>query len=98
MGLRGFAAMSLERRREIASKGGRRAHELGTAHQFTTEEARAAGKKGGVILAKNRAWLAEIGRRGGKAVQAKKRAQAASSAAAERRAQYDALGPHTVDY
>ncbi|MBX3231042.1 MAG: hypothetical protein KIT84_36895 [Labilithrix sp.] len=33
---------------EIASKGGKAAHAAGTAHQFTSEEARAAGKKGGV--------------------------------------------------
>lgn len=44
---RGFAAMSAELRREIASKGGKAAHEKGTAHEFTSEEARAAGHKGG---------------------------------------------------
>jgi len=44
---RGFAAMSPEKVREIASKGGKAAHEVGTAHKFTTEEARAAGRKGG---------------------------------------------------
>ncbi len=44
---RGFAAMSPEKRAEIASKGGKAAHAKGTAHQFTTEEARAAGFKGG---------------------------------------------------
>lgn len=44
---RGFAAISPERRREIASKGGKAAHAVGTAHKFTTEEARAAGTKGG---------------------------------------------------
>lgn len=45
---RGFAAMDREAVRAIASLGGKAAHEAGTAHQFTTEEARAAGKKGGV--------------------------------------------------
>lgn len=45
---RGFAAMDREKVREIASKGGKAAHVQGTAHQFTSEEARAAGKKGGV--------------------------------------------------
>lgn len=45
---RGFAAMDPAKVREIASKGGKAAHEQGTAHQFTSEEARAAGKKGGV--------------------------------------------------
>lgn len=42
---RGFAAMDPARQREIAAQGGRAAHESGNAHQFTTEEARAAGKK-----------------------------------------------------
>lgn len=44
---RGFAAMDPERVSEIASKGGKAAHRAGTAHQFTPEEARKAGKKGG---------------------------------------------------
>lgn len=43
---RGLAAMSPERRREIASKGGRTSQARGTAHQWTAEEASAAGKKG----------------------------------------------------
>jgi hypothetical protein len=43
---RGLAAMSLERRREIASMGGRTSQARGTAHQWTAEEASAAGKKG----------------------------------------------------
>lgn len=42
---RGFAAMDPERQREIASEGGRAAHEQGTAHEFDSEEARAAGRK-----------------------------------------------------
>ena len=46
---RGFAAMSPEKQREIASKGGRAAHEKGTAHEWTTEEARSAGRKGGQV-------------------------------------------------
>jgi general stress protein YciG len=45
--LRGFAAMDPQRAREIAAMGGRAAHEQGKAHEFTSEEARAAGKKGG---------------------------------------------------
>jgi general stress protein YciG len=44
---RGFAVMSAEKQREIASKGGKSAHQKGTAHQFTPEEARSAGTKGG---------------------------------------------------
>ena len=46
---RGFASMSPEKKREIASKGGKSAHSLGTAHKWTSEEAQAAGRKGGSI-------------------------------------------------
>ena len=46
---RGFASMSADKQREIASKGGRAAHEKGTAHEWTADEARAAGRKGGQI-------------------------------------------------
>ena len=42
---RGFAVLSPEKKREIASMGGKAAHEHGRAHRFTSEEARAAGKK-----------------------------------------------------
>jgi len=45
---RGFASMDPERQRQIASEGGRAAHEKGTAHEFTSEEAREAGRKGGM--------------------------------------------------
>lgn len=45
--LRGFAAMDPARQREIASMGGKAAHESGHAHEFTSEEAREAGRKGG---------------------------------------------------
>lgn len=44
---RGFASMDEEKQREIASKGGKAAHEKGTAHEFSSEEAREAGRKGG---------------------------------------------------
>ena len=46
---RGFASMSAEKQREIASKGGRAAHEKGTAHEWTADEARNAGRKGGQV-------------------------------------------------
>jgi len=65
---RGFAAMDSERRREIARKGGRVAHERGTAHEFTPDEARAAGRKGGQSISRNRAYMSAIGRKGGEAV------------------------------
>lgn len=41
--------MSPEKQREIASKGGRAAHEKGTAHEWTADEARNAGRKGGQV-------------------------------------------------
>jgi general stress protein YciG len=46
---RGFASMDRDRQREIAGKGGRAAHAKGTAHQWTPEEARLAGRKGGQV-------------------------------------------------
>jgi uncharacterized protein len=52
---RGLAAMSPERRREIASKGGRTSQARGTAHQWTAEEASAAGKKGSARYALRKA-------------------------------------------
>jgi general stress protein YciG len=66
---RGFAGMDEEQQREIASKGGKAAHEKGTAHEFTSEEAREAGKKGGAVSGGNFAndpeRAAEAGRKGG---------------------------------
>jgi uncharacterized protein len=56
---RGLAAMSVERRREIASKGGRTSQARGTAHQWTAEEASAAGKKGSARYALRRTGLGE---------------------------------------
>lgn len=44
---RGFASMDEDKQREIASKGGKAAHEKGTAHEFDSEEAKEAGRKGG---------------------------------------------------
>src|SRR5215211_666603 len=62
---RGFAAMDREKQRQIASMGGRAAHEKGTAHEFTSEEAREAGRKGGEVVSQNREHMAAIGRKGG---------------------------------
>ena len=67
---RGFAAMDESRQKSIASAGGRAAHEKGTAHEFSREEARAAGRKGGEAVSENRAHMAAIGRKGGEARQA----------------------------
>jgi general stress protein YciG len=63
---RGFASMDEDKQKEIASKGGKAAHEKGTAHEFTSEEAREAGRKGGEAVSKDREHMAEIGREGGK--------------------------------
>lgn len=46
---RGFASMSADKQREIASKGGRAAHAKGTAHEWSSDEARVAGRKGGLV-------------------------------------------------
>ena len=62
---RGFAAMDKTRQKEIASAGGRAAHERGNAHEFTSEEARQAGRKGGQAVSQNRQHMAAIGRKGG---------------------------------
>ena len=63
---RGFASMDSNKQREIARKGGRAAHEKGTAHEFTADEARAAGRKGGERVSANREHMSRIGRLGGK--------------------------------
>ena len=62
---RGFAAMNKEAHRELARSGGVTAHALGLAHSFTSEEGRAAGKKGGATTSANREHMAAIGRMGG---------------------------------
>lgn len=64
---RGFASMDEEEQRKIASKGGQAAHEKGTAHEFTSEEAREAGHQGGEAVSKDREHMSEIGREGGEA-------------------------------
>ena len=46
---RGFGGMSVEKQREIASKGGKAAHAKGTAHEWNSESAREAGRKGGQV-------------------------------------------------
>lgn len=71
---RGFASMDPTKQREIASKGGRAAHQKGTAHEFDSEEAREAGRKGGEAVSRDRQHMAAIGAEGG-------RARAARSAA-----------------
>ena len=62
---RGFASMDEAKQREIASKGGKAAHAKGTAHRFTPDEAREAGRKGGLAVSRDRQHMAAIGREGG---------------------------------
>ena len=52
---RGFASMDPAKQKQIASKGGKAAHSKGTAHKWTSEEARAAGRKGGRARQKKKA-------------------------------------------
>lgn len=65
--LRGFASMDPATQRAIARKGGKAAHLKGTAHKFTSDEARRAGRKGGEIVSRDSAHMAMIGRKGGEA-------------------------------
>ena len=78
-GKRGFAAMDEATQRMIASKGGQAAHQKGTAHEFDSEEARRAGQKGGEAVSRNRAHMADIGRKGGESRQSAQRAAAAAT-------------------
>ena len=71
---RGFASMDASKQREIASKGGRAAHAKGTAHEFTSDEARVAGRKGGEAVSRDRAHMSAIGREGGHSRGARARA------------------------
>ncbi|HEX6533924.1 MAG TPA: KGG domain-containing protein [Gemmatimonadaceae bacterium] len=81
---RGFAAMDTAKQREIASKGGRAAHAQGTAHEFSPEEAREAGRKGGQAVSRDREHMSAIGRKGGEARGAARRSGASSHGASER--------------
>ncbi len=65
-GGRGFRGMDPMKQREIARKGGQAAHAKGRAHEFTRDEARSAGHKGGKMVSRNREHMAAIGRLGGK--------------------------------
>ncbi len=56
---RGFASMDRAKQREIASKGGKAAHAKGTAHEWTSEEAREAGRKGGMASHRRRKQMME---------------------------------------
>ena len=74
-GGRGFAGMDPSRQREIARMGGRAAHEKGSAHEFSPEEARQAGRKGGLATSRDREHMAAIGREGAEARGEQRRAR-----------------------
>jgi hypothetical protein len=89
----GFAALSPKRQRQIAARGGQAAHARGTAHEFTHEEAVAAGAKGGTRaheLGRAHAYTPEgaraAGRQGGRALAAKAKARVRAKAAGKTRA------------
>jgi hypothetical protein len=84
--------MEAEKQREIARKGGRAAHEKGTAHEFDSEEARAAGRKGGEVVSQNREHMAEIGAKGGHASHSNRAAHASASSRDRNRSQRSAQG------
>ncbi len=78
---RGFGGMDSNKQREIAKRGGQRAHELGTAHEFTADEAREAGKAGGKKISADKEHMRRIGRMGGAASRkGRKTAQPAAEA------------------
>ena len=77
---RGFASMAADKQKEIARKGGRAAHEKGKAHEFTTDEARQAGRKGGEKVSMDRSHMAEIGRRGGRSSASRRRSTTSGNA------------------
>ena len=82
-GNRGFASMDARKQREIARQGGKAAHEKGTAHEFTADEARAAGRKGGERVSANREHMSRIGRLGGKISAGRRQVLATGGEAAE---------------
>jgi general stress protein YciG len=87
---RGFASMDAAKQREIASKGGKAAHAQRRAHEFTPEEARMAGHKGGEVVSRDRAHMAAIGRAGGQARGRNRAIQAAAAASAAAQAAHPA--------
>jgi uncharacterized protein len=67
---RGFASMDRERQREISSQGGKAAHQKGTAHEFDSNEAREAGRKGGMVSGGRRRSREVANTNGGEPVRA----------------------------
>jgi general stress protein YciG len=76
---RGFGSMNQDKQRAIARKGGQAGHAKGTAHEFTPEEAREAGRKGGEAVSRDREHMAEIARKGSREHRGGSQAQAGGS-------------------
>lgn len=70
---RGFASWDPEKLRDVSRQGGRAAHQTGQTHQYTSDEARQAGRKGGQSVSRDRDHMARIGRLGGLAAGARRR-------------------------
>jgi len=70
----GFATFAPDRLRDVCSRAGQASHRSGRAHEFTADQARDAGRKGGAVVARDRGHMAEIGRRGGLRSRAKRAA------------------------
>ena len=87
--------MNAEKQREIARKGGRAAHEKGTAHEFTADEARAAGRKGGERVSANREHMSRIGRVGGKMSAGRRQSASTSQAQSPLPGQEGGAGENT---
>src|SRR2546423_951797 len=62
---RGYGSTDDDKKREIAREGGRASHEKRSAHEFSPDEARGAGRKGGEAVSSDREHMSEIGRKGG---------------------------------
>lgn len=62
---RGFGSMDPQLQKEIAREGGKAAHEKGTAHEWNSEEAREAGRKGGQSVSRDKEHMRQIGKKGG---------------------------------
>lgn len=101
---RGFGSMDKAQQSAIASKGGKAAHKMGKAHQFTSAEAREAGRLGGMKISQDLRHMSEIGKLGGAKVSADKahmseigrKGGAAVSADREHMAEIGAVGGHKV--
>lgn len=80
---RGFAGMDAERQRQISAEGGRAAHRKGTAHEFDSEEAREAGRKGGQASGGSRRRRVAAGNAAAEGTEASERSESSESSGSE---------------